>query len=41
MKKLIKHPTKDDLFIETLGDVQIGYSLRSCGHIFFTLTDAR
>ena len=33
-RKLIKHPTKDGLFIETHNDYQTGHSLKSEGHRF-------
>ena len=33
-RKLIKHPTKDGLFIETHNDYQTGHSLYTDGHIF-------
>ena len=33
-RKLIKHPTKNGLFIETHNDYQTGHSLRSEGHRF-------
>jgi len=33
-RKLIKHPTKDRLFIETHNDYQTGHSLYSGGHLF-------
>ena len=34
-RNLVKHPTKNDLFIETHRDRQIGHSLKSGGHLFY------